>query len=613
MSKYLNSIHSPEDLRKLSVSELEILAGEIRTFLIESVSKTGGHLASNLGVVELTIAMHYVFNSPEDHFVWDVSHQSYVHKILTGRKDEFDTLRQYQGLSGFTKRCESEHDKFDTGHSSTSISAGLGIALARDLNREFYDVLSVIGDGALTGGMAFEALNHLGHTQSNMKVILNDNAMSISKNVGGLSRALGSIRTNVLYNKIKKKTKFSLGKIPGVGKCFVKLISQIKGSFKYFLVHEGHFFEDLGLTYIGPVDGHNLEHLIEYLEMCKAKKGPVILHVITEKGHGYDNAVHDPDQYHGVGAFDPSRPLEKKIKTDYSSVVGNTLLKLARENEKIVAISAAMIDGTGLTAFADALPERTFDVGICEQHAVTMAAGMAAKGHKPFVAIYSTFLQRGYDQIVHDVCIQKLPVVFCIDRAGLVGNDGETHHGVLDISYLSSIPNMTILSPKDGVELEYMLQYASEYTDGPLAIRYPRGKALQLGFEPSLKPQLLLEGHKILILTTGKMVEVALEAARAFESGTVSVGHVPLIKPFDYETVQEWVDGVTHIITLEDHLLVGGFGDMCLRSLKLDGKALTQMGYDDAFICQGNVEELMSAEGIDAVGVIKRIKEVLNG
>lgn len=613
MSNYLNSIHGPEDLRKLSIPELEQLASEIRAFLIDSVSKTGGHLASNLGVVELTIAMHYVFNSPEDHFVWDVSHQSYVHKILTGRKEAFDTLRQYQGLSGFTKRCESEHDKFDTGHSSTSVSAGLGIALARDLNRQFYDVLSVIGDGALTGGMAFEALNHLGHTQSNMKVILNDNAMSISKNVGGLSKALGSIRTNVFYNKIKKKTKFSLGKIPFIGSCFVKLISQVKGSFKYFLVHEGHFFEDLGLTYIGPVDGHNIEHLIEYLEMCKAKKGPVILHVITEKGHGYDNAVHDPDQYHGVGAFDPSRPLEKKIKTDYSAVFGNTLLEIGRENEKVVAISAAMIDGTGLTAFADELPERTFDVGICEQHAVTMAAGMAAKGHKPFVAIYSTFLQRGYDQIVHDVCIQKLPVVFCIDRAGLVGNDGETHHGVLDISYLSSIPNMTILSPKDGDELKFMLSYAATYTEGPLAIRYPRGKALQLGMEPSLSPQCLVNGEKVLILTTGKMVEVALEAAKAFDEGVVSVVHVPTIKPFDADTVQKWVEGVEHVITLEDHLLIGGFGDVCLRSLKLKGKQLTQMGYDDQFICQGNVEELMHEVGIDSEGVIKQIKEVLNG
>lgn len=613
MSRYLDQIQSPEDLKKMTLSELEVLSEEIRSFLIDSVSKTGGHLSSNLGVVELTIAMHYVFDSPTDHFIWDVSHQSYVHKILTGRKEGFKTLRQYNGLSGFTKRSESDHDKFDTGHSSTSISAGLGIALSRDLNREQFDVVSVIGDGALTGGMAFEAMNHLGHTHTNMKVILNDNAMSISKNVGGLSRALGSIRTNMTYNQIKKSTKFKLAKFPLLGKFFVKSISRIKGSFKYFLVKDGHFFEDLGLTYIGPVDGHNLERLIEYLEMAKSKQGPVLVHVITEKGRGYANAVIDPDKYHGVGQFDPNQPLEKKSSGDYSSVFGSKLLELAHQNDKIVAISAAMVDGTGLAQFGHELPERLFDVGICEQHAVTLAAGLAVKGHQPYVAIYSTFLQRAYDQIVHDVCIQNLPVVLCIDRAGLVGNDGETHHGVLDISYLNAIPNLTIMSPKDADELEWMLAYSAAHKKGPIAIRYPRGKGLRLNIEPSLSPQSLKQGKKVVVLTTGKMVEIGLDALSEFTDNEVGLIHIPVIKPFDSASVQKLIEAYDHIISIEDHVLIGGFGDICSRNLNLTGKQLVKMGYDDCFVCQGDVPELLNANGLDRQGLIEKIKEVLNG
>ncbi len=614
MYTLLNRIENPEAIKELSLNELETLAQEIRTFLIESVSKTGGHLASNLGVVELTIALHYVFDSPEDHFVWDVSHQAYVHKILTGRKARFDTLRQLGGLSGFTKRTESVHDKFDTGHSSTSISAGLGIAMARDLEKKSFDVVSIIGDGALTGGMAFEALNHLGHTQANMKVILNDNAMSISKNVGGLSRALGAIRTNATYNKLKKKTKFSLGKVPGIGQPFVKAISKVKGSFKYLLVNQGVFFEDLGLTYIGPVDGHNIEELIEHFEMCKNKQGPIVLHVITEKGRGYVNAENDPDRYHGVGKFDPLKPLEAKKKRDYSAAFGDKLTALAASDEKIVAISAAMIDGTGLNGFQRQFPERTFDVGICEQHAVTFAAGLATKGYKPFVAIYSTFLQRAYDQIVHDVCIQKLPVVFCIDRAGLVGNDGETHHGVLDIAYLSAVPNLMILSPKDGVELEMMLDYAAQYDEGPIAIRYPRGNALQLSAGPSLAPQHLVEASGTVLIATGKMVEIALEVARtSAETGGPAVGVISIgtIKPMDAAALAPLLSPYDKVVTLEDHVLTGGFGTLVVEALPPRLKAAaTKLGYDDHFVEQGAVEALMEQNGLDAASVLDKIKGI---
>ncbi len=619
MYKYLDAIKGPEDLKKLSVEELKVLAYEVRLFLIDTVSKTGGHLASNLGVVELTIALHYVFDSPVDHIIWDVSHQAYVHKILTGRQAGFESLRQLGGMSGFVKRAESAHDKFDTGHSSTSISAGVGVSLARDLKGEDFDVVAVIGDGAMTGGMAFEAMNHLGHSNTNMKIILNDNEMSISKNVGGLSRALNKLRTTQGYYSIKGKTKVKLSKFPSVGEPLVKLISKAKGGLKYFLVNQGQFFEDLGLTYIGPVDGHDLGSLIDHLNMAKKAKDPVLLHVVTQKGKGYGFSEQFPYLYHGVGPFDPKNLIPQKIKKDYSQLFGDTLVDIGEKHDNVVAISAAMIDGTGLTEFCKRFPDRIFDVGIAEQHAVTMAAGLMTQGIKPFVAIYSTFLQRAYDQVLHDVCIQNLPVVFCIDRAGIVGNDGETHHGLYDISYLSAIPNMTLLSPKDGEELEYMMRYAVDYNDGPIAIRYPRGNAEHLSALPitNLLPEMLHVGENIALVATGKMVGIALEAAKKYETAfgkRISVINIRKIKPLDVLEIKALLQNHKVIITLEDHSIIGGLGDQIANLLFNEShqRTLHKMGFYDAFVEQGNVEDIFKAHSLDVEGVFEKIKAVDN-
>jgi 1-deoxy-D-xylulose-5-phosphate synthase len=619
MYKYLDAIKGPEDLKKLTVEELKVLAYEVRLFLIDTVSRTGGHLASNLGVVELTIALHYVFDSPVDHIIWDVSHQAYVHKILTGRQAGFETLRQLGGMSGFVKRAESEHDKFDTGHSSTSISAGVGVSLARDLKGEEFDVVAVIGDGAMTGGMAFEAMNHLGHSNTNMKIILNDNEMSISKNVGGLSRALNKLRTTQGYYSIKGKTKVKLSKFPSVGEPLVRLISKAKGGLKYFLVNQGQFFEDLGLTYIGPVDGHDLGALIDHLMMVKKAKDPVLLHVVTQKGKGYGFSEQHPYLYHGVGQFNPQKPIVEKTKTDYSQLFGDTLVDIGEKYDHVVAISAAMIDGTGLTGFCKRFPNRIFDVGIAEQHAVTMAAGLMTQGIKPFVAIYSTFLQRAYDQVLHDVCIQNLPVVFCIDRAGIVGNDGETHHGLYDISYLSAIPNMMLLSPKDGEELEYMMRYAVDYNEGPIAIRYPRGNVEHLSSGPitDLLPEMIHAGEKIALVATGKMVGIALEAAKKFEAAfgeRITVVNIRKIKPLDTKEIKALIQNHKIIITLEDHSIIGGLGDQ-IGSLLLNESAqrtIYKMGFGDAFVEQGNVEDIFSAHSLDADGVFEKIRAVNN-
>ncbi|MDW7659834.1 MAG: 1-deoxy-D-xylulose-5-phosphate synthase [Bacillota bacterium] len=619
MYKYLDAIKGPEDLKKLTVEELKVLAYEVRLFLIDTVSKTGGHLASNLGVVELTIALHYVFDSPVDHIIWDVSHQAYVHKILTGRQAGFESLRQLGGMSGFVKRAESAHDKFDTGHSSTSISAGVGVSLARDLKGEDFDVVAVIGDGAMTGGMAFEAMNHLGHSNTNMKIILNDNEMSISKNVGGLSTALNKLRTTQGYYSIKGKTKVKLSKFPSVGEPLVKLISKAKGGLKYFLVNQGQFFEDLGLTYIGPVDGHDLGSLIDHLNMAKKAKDPVLLHVVTQKGKGYGFSEQYPYLYHGVGPFDPKNLIPQKVKKDYSQLFGDTLVDIGEKHDNVVAISAAMIDGTGLTEFCKRFPNRIFDVGIAEQHAVTMAAGLMTQGIKPFVAIYSTFLQRAYDQVLHDVCIQNLPVVFCIDRAGIVGNDGETHHGLYDISYLSAIPNMTLLSPKDGEELEYMMRYAVDYNDGPIAIRYPRGNAEHLSTLPitNLLPEMLNVGENIALVATGKMVGIALEAAKKYENAfgkRISVINIRKIKPLDVLEIKALLQNHKMIITLEDHSIIGGLGDQIGNLLFNESpqRALHKMGFDDAFVEQGNVEDIFKAHSLDVEGVFEKIKAVDN-
>lgn len=617
MYKILSAIKGPQDLKGLSAEELTVLAYEIRTFLIESVSKTGGHLASNLGVVELTMALHLVFDSPKDQFIWDVGHQAYVHKLLTGRMASFPTLRQFKGLSGFPKRHESEHDHFDTGHSSTSISAGVGMGIARDLKGENHEVISIIGDGALTGGMAFEALNYLGHVKTNVKVILNDNEMSISQNVGGVSIALNELRTNQKYSSLKGQTKKGLLKLPSVGEPLIDLISKMKDSFKYFVVDGGVFFEEIGLTYIGPINGHDLKSLMKHMEMMKHVKGPVLLHVITQKGKGYPFAEEAPNKYHGVGKFDTTMPLEDVAKLDYSKVMGDKLTKLAEKDEKIVAISAAMIEGTGLSGFAKTYPGRIFDVAIAEQHAVTMAAGMALSGIKPFVALYSTFLQRAYDQVVHDICIQKAPVVFCIDRAGLVGNDGETHHGVFDISYLSHLPNMTILSPKDATELEFMLEYAAQELTGPIAIRYPRGAAERLPavLPNDLSPEVMKTGKEVLIIATGKMVKTALEAAEQVGDDLVGVLNLRKIKPLDIASVIAIIRDYKAIITLEDHAISGGMGEYVASALNANGinRRIHHMGIGDAFVEQGDMDGLLNSLGLGREGVVSKIHEVRHG
>lgn len=617
MYKYLDRVKSPSDIKNLTFEEQTVLAYEIRMFLIDAVSKTGGHLASNLGVVELTIALHTVFNSPQDKFVWDVGHQAYVHKILTGRMGAFDTLRQYKGLSGFPKRYESEHDHFDTGHSSTSISAGVGMALARDLKGEKHEVVSIIGDGALTGGMAFEALNYLGHCKTNMKVILNDNEMSISQNVGGMSIALNELRTAKKYNQLKTKTKSKLLKFQYIGKPIVSLISKMKESFKYFVVDGGVFFEEIGLTYIGPINGHDLKSLMKHMDMMKQVNGPVLLHVITQKGKGYTYAENEPNKYHGVGKFDTLTPIENSTKEDYSKVFGSKLTQIADKNQNVVAISAAMIDGTGLTEFALKHKSRMYDVAIAEQHAVTMAAAMALQGVRPFVALYSTFLQRAYDQVVHDVCIQNAPVVFCIDRAGLVGNDGETHHGTLDISYLSHIPNMTILSPKDASELEFMLDYAVTHTQGPLAIRYPRGSAERLmATKPnSLLPEMMVEGKSTLIIATGKMVSTALSVSKLENSESIGVLNLRRLKPLDEQELIDIIASYEHVFTLEEHVITGGMGESLSNMLNKNGilKKIHHLGIQDVFVEQGDTPILLELLNLHTEGVLKTIMEVTHG
>jgi len=617
MYRFLSEIKEPNDIKSLNHEEQTVLAYEIRTFLIDAISKTGGHLASNLGVVELTIALHTVFNSPTDKFIWDVGHQAYVHKLLTGRMADFKTLRQFEGLSGFPKRHESKHDQFDTGHSSTSISAGVGMAIARDIKGETHDVISIIGDGALTGGMAFEALNYLGHFKTNMKVILNDNEMSISQNIGGVSIALGELRTNQKYYKLKDKTKGKLLKVPSFGEPMIEIISKMKDAFKYFIVDGGVFFEEIGLTYIGPINGHDLKSLTKHMEMMKHVDGPVVLHVITQKGKGYKYAESEPNKYHGVGAFDPELPLPSSHKVDYSKVFGTCLTQLAKNDKNIVAISAAMIEGTGLSVFAGEHPNRIFDVAIAEQHAVTMAAGMAVQGLKPFVALYSTFLQRAYDQVVHDICIQKLPVVLCIDRAGLVGNDGETHHGVFDLSYLTHIPNLMILSPKDATELEFMLTFAAGYNDGPIAIRYPRGQAERLGFqEPtSLEPELLRKGDKTLLIATGKMVKTALEAVDLLPQHTIGVLNLRKIKPLDDAFLLHLIASYDNIVTVEDHMIAGGMGEAVTRMMHKNNvfKRIKHLGIADTFVEQGDMDILLKSLNLHAEGIAKSLTEVING
>lgn len=619
MIELLKTIHDPEDLKKLSIEQLDELAKEVRTFLIQSLSQTGGHLASNLGVVELTLALHYVFKSPEDKFIWDVGHQAYVHKILTGRRAEFKNLRQMDGMSGFPKRHESKHDVFETGHSSTSISAALGMAKARDLKDEHHQVIAIIGDGALTGGMAFEALNNAGRDNTHLIVILNDNEMSISKNVGGLGKYLNKLRSSKDYLKVKEEVEDVLHKVPVVGEQMVRTIRKTKESVKSFII-ENTLFEQLGFTYLGPVDGHDTLELIQILNNAKDMKGPILIHVKTKKGKGYAWAEEKPSRFHGVSPFDIRTGESKSVATkeSFSEAFGRNLLNLADSNNQVVAITAAMPEGTGLLEFAKAYPRRFFDVGIAEQHAVTFAAGMASEGYKPVVAIYSSFLQRAYDQILHDVCLQNLNVIFAIDRAGLVGEDGATHQGIYDIAFLSSMPNMTILSPKMTEEMEDALEYALKH-EGPIAIRYPRGttqieQKYKNDFE-NLEFKTLKSGHTMAILAVGRMVETALKVAEKLKEKSyyIAVIEAPCICPVDLKQIEKLADDYDYLFTLEDGIIQGGFGEKVFAHLAISNKPIKGrcLGYESGIIPSGKVEALFTREHLDADSIVDELLRIL--
>lgn len=620
MYTLLDKYREPCEIKKMSLQQLYTLSDEIRDFLVEKVSKTGGHLASNLGIVELTISLYNVFDFKKDNLIWDVGHQAYVHKILTGRKDRFNTLRQFGGLSGFPKRNESCYDIFETGHSSTSLSAALGMAKARDLKGEKNDVIAVIGDGALTGGMAYEALNDIGYSKTKMIIILNDNQMSISKNVGGMSTYLSKIRLDPNYNKLKEEVDNTLNKIPNIGKGMTASIRKIKNGIKQIMV-PSMLFEDMGIKYLGPIDGHNIKDISKVLKLAKDIKAPVIIHVITKKGKGYEFAERNPGKFHGIGPFNcNSGETSNKSGKSYSSVFGEEIVKLAEEDSQIVAITAAMKDGTGLTKFAENFPKRFFDVGIAEQHAVTMAAGMASAGLKPVFAVYSTFLQRAYDQVIHDICIQKLPVILAIDRAGIVGNDGETHQGVFDLSFLSQMPNMTIMCPKCTEELKYMLKWAVNF-NGPVAIRYPRGGDNE---NISLSPiknftygkwETIYKSGNIALIATGKMVQNAILVRDKLKSSGINITiiNAAFVKPIDKNLIEELVmEGYT-IVTLEDNVIHGGFGSMVLEfinSLHKNTKVIN-LGFKDEFIPHGNVNILYKLYGLDVDGIIKTIVKIL--
>lgn len=611
----LEQIDSPYDLREFDKKYYPLLCEEIRQFLIENVSKTGGHLASNLGIVELTVALHYVFNSPLDKIIWDVGHQCYVHKILTGRKEQFSTLRKFNGLSGYTKRTESVHDIFGAGHSSTSVSAALGIAKARDLKGEKFSVVAVIGDGALTGGMAFEALNNAGRSKTDLIVVLNHNEMSISENVGSLSLYLSKLRTDPTYNKLKQDIDNLLNIVPPIGKSLHKYIERIKDSVKQLVV-SGMFFEEMGFKYLGPIDGHDVDSLIEVLERAKKIKGPILVHVITKKGKGYKFAEKFPDKFHSAAPFDiQTGKFANEGQATYSDVFGKTLTQMALEDDKIVAITAAMPEGTGLIHFAKLIPERFFDVGIAEQHATTFAAGMSAQGYKPYFAVYSTFLQRAYDQLIHDVCIQKLPVVFAIDRAGIVGEDGETHQGVFDISYLRPIPNIAIMSPKDANELVEMVKL-SRNLEFPVAIRYPRGKAGEFNItrECSIefgKAELISEGTEIAIFALGRMVGKVLEAKSILNAFDLQpfIVNLRFVKPLDEELILNISNKVRFIVTVEDNVVAGGVGSAILELLSFNGvyKPVLRLGFPDKFIEHGDVESLFKKYNLDAESIANTI------
>ena len=600
----LKDIKSPKDIKNLSYSELDSLAAEIRQVLVESVSKTGGHLASNLGVVELTLALHSVFDFEKDRLIWDVGHQSYVHKILTGRLDKINTIRQFGGISGFPKTSESIYDAFNTGHASTSASAAMGMARARDLSKKDYEVVSVFGDGALTGGMMFEALNDAGHSNSKVIFILNDNNMSISQNVGAVSRYLQRIRTKPNYIKSKDLIEKILSKLPvGSGKA-TKTAKKAKDAIKRTII-PSTLFDNLGLNYIGPVDGHNIKALKTVFEYAKKSDKPCFIHVITKKGKGYHPAEDDPQQYHGISP-------KKKSSPDYSDIFGKTLTELSKNNEKIVAITAAMPDNTGLTEFSKTFEDRYFDVGIAEEHAVTMAAGFAISGYVPVVPIYSSFFQRAYDQILHDVCLQNLHAVLCFDHAGIVGEDGETHHGLFDIAMLSSLPNMSLLSPSSFKEFSQMLNYAVNVHNGPIAIRYPKG-SLEARFTPFEfgKAHILEEGSNILIISTGRMIKTAEAVAKHFSAQLVSL---PTIMPIDTQTVFNSAKNKQLIVTIEDAVEIGGIGSLISKLFLENGIfiPIDIISFPQEPIVHGSIAELDRYYSIDTASIITRIEDKLN-
>lgn len=621
----LSEIEKENDIKKIPKEKYGQLAKEIREFLINSISETGGHLGSNLGAVELTMALHLALNLPEDKIVWDVGHQSYTHKLLTGRREGFEHLRQYGGMSGFPKRKESPCDSFDTGHSSTSISAGLGLVKARDLAGEKHTVVSVIGDGSLTGGMAYEAMNNAARMDTNFIIVLNDNNMSISENVGGVSSYLNSIRTTESYQDLKDSIYYNLIKTKK-GENVAEAIRSVKSSIKH-LVIPGMFFEDMGLTYLGPVDGHDIGAMTKVLAEAKRMKRGVVVHVLTQKGKGYGPAEKHPARFHGAEPFDVKTGLPKKIreKANYTDVFSTVMCKLGSEDEKIVAITAAMPDGTGLKRFHNMYPKRFFDVGIAEEHAVTFAAGMAAGGFKPVVAIYSSFLQRAYDQMIHDVCIQNMPVVFAVDRAGLVGSDGETHQGIFDLSYLSSIPNMTVMAPKNKWELSDMMKYATNF-GAPIAVRYPRGQAYD-GLEEFRAPIELGKAEmlyndkdaKICLVAVGSMVETAKEVRENLMADGIacSVCNARFVKPIDEKTMLEIADNHSIIVTMEENVASGGFGEKVREVLdsdkdKRDKVTLVSVALPDTYVEHGNVAKLKSILGIDAMSIVNRIKTLIN-
>lgn len=614
----LEKIQKPNDIKKIPADQLPALAEEIREFIIESLSKTGGHLASNLGVVELTIAMHRVFDLPKDKLIWDVGHQSYTHKILTGRKDGFETLRREGGISGFPKRSESDCDVFDTGHSSTSISAGVGYVRARELKKENYSVVSIIGDGALTGGMAYEALNNAASLKSNFIIVLNDNEMSITENVGGMSSYLSGLRTASAYTDFKMDVTKALNRIPGIGPGMVDAMRKTKSSIKQIII-PGMLFEDMGLTYLGPVDGHNIPQLIKTFQEAKRFEGPILVHVLTQKGRGYEPAMRHPARFHGVGPFDVKTGLPVgKSNPTYTDVFSTVMRKMGDRRKDVAAVTAAMMTGVGLKRFSNMFPDRCFDVGIAEEHAVTFAAALSLGGITPVVAIYSSFLQRAYDQIMHDVCMQNLHVVFAIDRAGLVGYDGETHHGIFDLSYLGSMPNMTILAPKNLWELSDMIKFAVDY-DGPIAVRYPRGEAYT-GLKEFRAPiclgksEVIHEGSRVALLAVGSMVKMAEEVQKQLKERMdmdAALVNARFVKPIDEELLRSFADTYELVVTLEENVKDGGFGERVLAFAEEEDLpfGVEIIALPDRFIPHGSVSYQMKQVGFTPEDICGRIEE----